>query len=109
MIDSIMQLSQHDSPESLKRSVIDVNEIVMECVIMQRLKAEEKQQEIVLHTAKTPQYTFADSERIIRVVNNLLTNAIKFSFPNSTIHVSVKDDNEHVEIEVKDDGIGIPP
>jgi len=109
MIDSIMQLSEHDNPESLKRQVIDLNEIVTECVIMLRLKAVEKQQEIVLDTAKAQQYTFADADKISRIVNNLVANAIKFSFPESTIYVAVEDKNEHVEIKVKDEGIGIPP
>jgi signal transduction histidine kinase len=108
MIDSIMQLSQQNSSEPLKRKIFNVNEAAMECVELLRLKAHEKQQQIILHTPKVPLYTFADSDKISRVVNNLVMNAIKFSFPNSTIHVSVKDKNDNVEIEVKDEGIGIP-
>jgi two-component system sensor histidine kinase VicK len=108
MIESIMQLSQQDNQGELVRHVIDVNEIVLECVELMRPKAQEKQQEIVLHTTEMSQYTFADSDKLVRVVNNLVMNAIKFSFPNSTIHVFVKEKDGDVEIEVKDEGIGIP-
>jgi signal transduction histidine kinase len=108
MIDSIIQLSQQGRPETLKRQAFDLNEMMIDCIDLLRVKAAEKQQAIVLHRAKTPQYTFADADKLTRVVNNLVMNAIKFSFPNSTIDVYVKDKNNFVEIAVKDEGIGIP-
>lgn len=42
------------------------------------------------------------------VFNNLLTNAIKFSYPDSTIYISGKQRGRLVEISIKDQGIGIP-
>jgi signal transduction histidine kinase len=49
-----------------------------------------------------------DSGRIIQVLNNLLTNAIKFSPNNSTIHVDAKLEDHSAVFSVKDTGIGIP-
>lgn len=52
-----------------------------------------------------------DRERIEKVIINLLTNAIKFSDkakPKKYVNVNVKDLDEFVEIEVEDNGIGIP-
>lgn len=43
------------------------------------------------------------------IYNNLISNAIKFSQPNSVINVKCVDKEESVEISVKDYGIGIPP
>lgn len=108
MIDSIMQLSQQGHDEALKRRVLEVNETVLDCVELLRFKAEEKKQLIVMHTTNTPQYTFADADKLNRIVTNLVMNAIKFSYPNSKIDVYVKDKKNDVEIEVKDEGIGIP-
>ena len=48
-----------------------------------------------------------DSEKIERMVLNLISNAIKFSSIGDEIFVQVKDRNEFVEILVKDNGIGI--
>ena len=42
------------------------------------------------------------------VLNNLLTNAIKFSYPDSTIHISCRKNDDNVMITIKDQGIGIP-
>ncbi len=42
------------------------------------------------------------------VINNLLTNAIKFSFPGSKIIVTAKEVRDRVFLTVRDFGIGIP-
>ncbi|HZY61446.1 MAG TPA: PAS domain S-box protein [Edaphobacter sp.] len=52
---------------------------------------------------------WADPDRILQTLNNLISNAIKFSFPGGDIHLSARalDDNEAI-IEVSDQGRGIP-
>jgi signal transduction histidine kinase len=42
------------------------------------------------------------------VLNNLISNAIKFSYENKTIFVSLKDSEKGLEITVTDEGTGIP-
>jgi len=43
------------------------------------------------------------------VINNLLTNAIKFSYPNSSINISSdRKTDKHVILTIQDYGIGIP-
>ncbi|MCP4105697.1 MAG: hybrid sensor histidine kinase/response regulator [Desulfobacteraceae bacterium] len=42
------------------------------------------------------------------VINNLCTNAIKFSFPDSKIYISAQKENDKVVLLIKDLGIGIP-
>ncbi|MBU3111618.1 HAMP domain-containing histidine kinase [Clostridium lacusfryxellense] len=48
-----------------------------------------------------------DTEKIERVVLNLISNAIKFSDKGGEIFIDVKDKGRFVEISVKDNGIGI--
>lgn len=51
---------------------------------------------------------FMDPERITQVLNNLVSNAIKFSYPETTITMGVrKDEGGHVFF-VRDQGQGIP-
>ena len=50
----------------------------------------------------------SDSDRLAQVVDNLLSNAAKFSPPGGTIEVSVTRNNGYVRIAVSDDGPGIP-
>jgi two-component system sensor histidine kinase VicK len=49
-----------------------------------------------------------DPDRIYQVLNNVLSNAIKYSPEETNINVWIKESIENVEIFVKDNGIGIP-
>jgi PAS domain S-box-containing protein len=50
-----------------------------------------------------------DSERLVQVVINLLHNAIKFSPEKGKIDLTARRENGFVEIDIKDEGPGIPP
>jgi signal transduction histidine kinase/DNA-binding NarL/FixJ family response regulator len=50
----------------------------------------------------------ADPLSINRIVNNLLENAIKFSFEGGSINVSLNAEDDTILFSVKDYGVGIP-
>jgi signal transduction histidine kinase len=50
-----------------------------------------------------------DLERIEQVLVNLIENAIKFSEPQTKIHIRIEENQSHVTVSVHDQGIGIPP
>lgn len=50
-----------------------------------------------------------DTRRLVQVITNLLSNAAKYSPPNTTIGLTVDPGEEHVIFKVEDEGIGIPP
>lgn len=49
-----------------------------------------------------------DESKFMQVVNNLVSNALKFTQPNGNISVSVTNNPNEVSIIFKDDGVGIP-
>ncbi len=49
-----------------------------------------------------------DKAGLTSVFINLLENAIKYSSGNPVIHVSIKQKNNHIQIEIADNGIGVP-
>ncbi len=51
---------------------------------------------------------WADCDRIIQTLVNLVSNAIKFSSPKTTVTLSVQDQADRVLFQVKDQGRGIP-
>lgn len=51
---------------------------------------------------------WADGEQIQRVVGNLLSNAVRYSPPGSTISVAVTGHGEMQQVSVTDQGPGIP-
>lgn len=53
-------------------------------------------------------YLHIDSMGYVSAVNNLVENAIKYSDEQTAINVSLKTNNQYVELSVADNGIGIP-
>lgn len=51
---------------------------------------------------------FTDEKLLRNILINLLTNAVKFSPGKEEVSLNVLDQNTHVSIEVRDEGIGIP-
>ena len=66
-------------------------------------------QNLRFHIISNAVEVFADPDRILQALTNLISNAIKFSPPNGTITLSAqKVDDTEARIDVHDDGRGIP-
>jgi two-component system sensor histidine kinase GlrK len=51
----------------------------------------------------------ADSEKVRVMLDNLVSNAIKFSPPDGTIRIAARRQGDELELDVVDDGPGIAP
>ncbi|MBP9924372.1 MAG: HAMP domain-containing protein [Cyclobacteriaceae bacterium] len=51
----------------------------------------------------------ADNEKTAWVLTNLISNAIRYSYENSTIYLTIKELNNKIQISVRDTGQGIAP
>lgn len=49
-----------------------------------------------------------DSEKILQVIRNLMSNAIKFSHERGRIDISIEEENNYLVFAIADHGIGIP-
>jgi signal transduction histidine kinase len=50
-----------------------------------------------------------DPDKLREVLTNLLHNAVQYNRPNGEIDLRVARDNGHLQVEVRDTGIGIAP
>jgi nitrogen fixation/metabolism regulation signal transduction histidine kinase/CheY-like chemotaxis protein len=50
-----------------------------------------------------------DPDRIEQVVNNYLTNALRYSPPDSSVVVTIQREDDHVRVSVRDYGPGLTP
>lgn len=86
---------------------VDLADILLQSVEAVRKDAET--QDVAIETPPTEARLSADPDRLVQVLVNLLTNAIKFSPPKSVISISVQDTPDWLELRVIDHGRGIPP
>lgn len=73
--------------------------------------AVEKHLNFVSQTVHRPLYMFFDSDKVHKIVNNLLSNAFKFTSEGGTVNLILSteeiEQRNYVRIEVSDTGIGI--
>ncbi|HEX8417782.1 MAG TPA: HAMP domain-containing sensor histidine kinase, partial [Methylobacterium sp.] len=70
--------------------------------------AETKRQSLRFATHEAV-YVCGDSERLREAIDNLVSNAIKYSFIDSAIEVSVRDEGTEIICAVTDQGPGLSP
>jgi signal transduction histidine kinase len=70
--------------------------------------AQKKSIKLVVEMDSVPDTSF-DPPRVSQVIDNLLSNALKFSPPESTVHLSCFQQDEEIAVAVQDEGPGIPP
>ena len=74
-----------------------------------RATALEKQLRIVTDYAIGDGEIHGDPDRVRQIFVNLIFNAVKFTRPGGTIWVSARPADGMALVEVRDDGVGIPP
>ena len=107
LINELLEYS-NATREELKAEVQDIIAIAEEVLRMLQIKAGEKNQLIKAHWDDNIVLVPVNAEKISRVLNNLITNAIKFSPIGASIDVSIERRVSGVLITIKDEGIGIP-
>jgi PAS domain S-box-containing protein len=68
-----------------------------------------EQQQIKLAMGDTNLVALADRDRLVQVLINLISNAIKFSPKDSLVRVEAVQIDDFVEVRVADKGRGVPP
>jgi signal transduction histidine kinase len=96
-----------DQRQKIRSEVINPDELLHQCVSLLSFRAKEKDQQLTL-TSNTHVKILGDTEKIWRVINNLIVNAIKFSPENTTIHIEAHKVDDKLLISVNDAGLGIP-
>jgi signal transduction histidine kinase len=108
MIDDILYLEFPDSPKrKIQFTEIDLSLIIKECVKLAQFKASEKKINLKLDIP-VEATIIGNKQAIQRVILNLLQNAIKFSYPESIVGITIEKKEACVWISVSDTGIGVP-
>lgn len=107
-IKNIYGLKNKKSRSHLKPVVIE--ECFNEVSFIFAQKLEKKNIALIFNNNLSPNTkVLADQTTLTHsVLSNLVSNGLKFSFPNTVIHVTASEDANTVTLEVKDQGPGIP-
>ncbi|HEU6449573.1 MAG TPA: hybrid sensor histidine kinase/response regulator [Verrucomicrobiae bacterium] len=84
---------------------VNFGELVLNVVRQYSETAKGKNLELHVDTAPEAM-VFADASALTQIVDNLISNALKFSPPGKKIYVNVRAQNHHIECIVRDEGPG---
>lgn len=108
LIDDLEVVNQLEFVKNLqlKQTKNDLRETVSHVIDIHKHKTPEIP--IILNLPKSPQILAYDEVRICQVLDNLLSNAVKYSSGHQDkIEVSISDNQDHIVITVKDNGVGM--
>ena len=107
LVNDLLDTAVIESGElTLKRTEQDVTKLVSRRVRHLELHARNKR--ITLSVEACEGRAFVDAARFSQVIDNLVSNAIKFSPSGTTVHIAQRFDDGHFGFSVQDQGPGIP-
>lgn len=108
LIQNMLEVYRYECGEENRRSEnFSIAKIVRHCVEETKEDAKTKNIELSVKSPKYEMEMTGNKQEIIRVIQNLLENAVKFTKPEGHIDVTLSAADSTCIIEIKDDGIGI--
>ena len=110
LINDILDLSKIEAGR-MELDVADVNvpDTLSSAMTLVRERAQNHGIELALDVDPQLSVIQADERKVKQVVLNLLSNAVKFTPDGGSVAVRATLDTDHVEVAVRDTGIGIAP
>jgi signal transduction histidine kinase len=109
LINDLLDVSAIEAGQlKLEMRQVDLATYLQECYAENILLAQAKSIELALELEPNLPQASLDPQRISQVINNLITNAIKFSYSNTTITLRAGAVDGQIRISVRDQGQGIP-
>jgi signal transduction histidine kinase/ligand-binding sensor domain-containing protein/DNA-binding NarL/FixJ family response regulator len=93
--------------EQLSLSMVNLVELTNNRIIMFESFAKSKEIEITFTSNRDQFFTAVDEIKIEKIVDNLMSNAVKYSHPESKVNVGLICNDNNWVLQVKDQGIGI--
>ena len=109
MVNDLLELSRLVNSSSVQDELtkaINMEEIVLSSWNTLKPLADKKKLNLV-NTSKTNSLIEGNSEKLFRVVFNLLDNAIRYSPDSANINTQIHEDDKHLILSIKDEGPGL--
>ena len=110
LIDDLFQMAQLDAGGlKLNREMISIWELISDTLESFDSQAKQRQIDLSGEVSKTIEMVYLDAQRIGRVLNNLIDNALRHTPSGGKVTVKGQRKDSVIEIEISDTGVGISP
>lgn len=109
LTEKLLNLARIESQEiNLKLNRIDLASLLRQVSETHASRAEQSEVEFMLTLPDCPAFVEVDESQLLRVIDNLLDNALKFTPVDGTVHLKLETSRTYLLLSVEDTGIGIP-
>jgi two-component system NtrC family sensor kinase len=108
LIDDLLELGRIESGFDARKEFVPLPSILKLTLENVGGSIAEKQQELVVDIHETVGKVFGDPIRLRQLVDNLVSNAVRYTPVGGKICVSIHSENEQVIFQIQDTGPGIP-
>ncbi|RAL23378.1 ATP-binding protein [Thermoflavimicrobium daqui] len=110
LIHDLLQLSRLDAKQArFNKKAINLTNMLEDVVDRFSFQCKQKNIQISLHAGRYLPHVYADRDKIDQVLDNLVSNAVKYTPDGGKISVYAKHRaNGMIEVAIQDTGIGIP-
>ncbi len=91
----------------IEKDRFNINELLEEEVKFFRKSAAKKNIDIILSNSDGPYYVYQDSNASAQIMENLISNAIKYNPLGKKVYIQLENTDTHVIFSVRDEGPGI--
>ena len=98
----------YESEEHLMVTKNNLNAMLTEKKMFWEPVAQRKNITLQLHLPENPLFEWYDRQKMDKITDNLISNAIKYSRNDGTVEIGLSFTSSHWQINVSDNGIGIP-
>ncbi|MDR3478049.1 MAG: PAS domain S-box protein [Gammaproteobacteria bacterium] len=109
LINDILDMEKIESGKMrFHLEVLDINKIVKAAIHANKMYAEKFETQLQFSPGATDAMVNVDPDRLVQVLTNLISNAVKFSPKNEAVIVKTMVIDDRVRVSVSDKGAGIP-
>jgi signal transduction histidine kinase len=109
LVDQLLFLARADShPLELDRRPVDLGGVLNEAAETARPAAAAEKVTLVAEIQPSL-HVLADRPQLLRIVDNLVANAVKFTPEGGTVRLTARSEGAFAILEIADNGVGIPP
>lgn len=108
LVDQLLLLARFENQkQSLKIDAIHLNSLIGAAISRQAILIESKNTSVNIHS-ESDFYIKSDQYLVAIILNNVISNAIKYSNKNGSINIELKAMENQISCSITDSGIGIP-
>ena len=107
IIEDLLEAARNENKNVVETTKTELNTFLKGIVSVWQIQKDFKSQ-VIFTSTNNIIYALVNAEKFQRVVDNLISNALKFSKDTDKVYVKLDQNRESISIKIQDEGMGIP-